>query len=248
MKKLVLALTAVVGLSALSLAQDKVFKPVAGMSSLEVTFDPSTIFNANNYGSTFSLPSTGGLNNGIKYRNWLSENTATRGTFLLGFKNATSPTALISSIGDKVDAKNTYFEWAVQLRPGIERHFSGTKRLSPYMGSELIIGFGSNKYTEQSLDANDAIVESVIKNGTSDVSGNNIAWSYLNGFTIGAGLDFYVAESLYLGLEMNYAFMYNGRFDVKTTLPGQGEVTTNAGSSWFLTPSAGANLRLGWNF
>ena len=252
MKKLVLALTAVVGLSTVTLAQNKVYKPVEGMSSLEVTFDPSSIFNANSSQPTFSLPSIGGLNNGIKYRNWMSANVATRGTFLLGFRNISSPTVLFDSKGDKVDAQNKYFEWAIQLRPGIERHFNGTNRLSPYVGSELIFGYGSNKYTQQDLDTTDAIVESTIKNGDKDFNGTPVSWTYVNGFSIGAGLvagfDFYIAESLYLGLEMNYAFVYNKRAKVVTEIPGSDAVETKTGSNWFFDPSAGANLRLGWNF
>jgi outer membrane protein W len=252
MKKIVLALTAVIGFTVVSVAQDKVYKPVAGMSSLEVTFDPSTIFNANNAGPTFALPSIGGLNNGVKYRNWMSENTVRRGTFLLGFKNISVPTILFKTNGDKVDAQNSYFEWAVQIRPGMEKHFTGTKRLSPYLGSELIVGLGASKYTEQALNASDEIIEATIKNGAQDFAGNYLRWTYVNGFTIGAGLlagfDYYIAESLYLGIEMNYAFVYNNRFKVVTEVPGNDKIETKSGSNWIFNPSAGANFRLGWNF
>ena len=251
MKKVVMIAAAVL-LTVGAQAQDKTYKPVAGMSSLELTFNPSAIFNASTPGATFGLPATGGLNQGVKYRSWANENTVRRGTFLLGFKNSSVATVLFNGAGDRVDAKDTYFEWALQLRPGIEHHFAGTKRLSPYVGSELIIGVGANSYTTESLDAADAIVESYVKNGNQDFAGNGLPWTYANGFTLGAslvaGFDYYIAESLYLGLEMNYAFIFNNGFNVKAQTPGNAEVETKKGSNWYFNPSAGANLRIGWNF
>ena len=246
MKKSLVILGCALGISVTAMAQEKTYKPVEGMTTLEVTFDPSSIFNASKTGSTFALPSTGGLNNGIKYRSWLSNDLAIRNTFLLGFRNTTTPVVLVNSVGDDVDANNSTFEWAVQIRPGVERHFSGTNRLSPYLGSELIIGFGSNSVTTQSLDAADVIVESYVKNGGTQ------GWNYANGFLLGAGLvggfDYYVAESLFIGLELNYAFVYNKPFSVKTKNGDADEVVTKTGSNWYFNPSAGANLRIGWNF
>ena len=251
MKRKLVLLGALVGFVFTTSAQDT-FKPSAGMSSLEVTFDPSSVFNANNGGATFALPGIAGLNQGIKYRNWMSESVAARGTFLLGFKNSTMPTQLMNSNGEMVDAKNTSFEWAVQIRPGVETHFSGTNRLSPYVGSELILGFGANSYKEESLHANDAVVESTIKNGTSDFNGNNNNWTYANGFLIGlgafGGFDYYVAKDLYLGLEINYAFVYNKRNKITTEVAGQEAVETKTGTNLSFAPSAGAILRLGGNF
>lgn len=247
MKKTLVILGCALGIGVSAIAQEKTYKPMSGMNSLEVTFDPSSIFNASKTGSTFALPSTGGLNNGVKVRTWLSDNLAARNTFLLGFQNISNPTQVQNSAGDDVTLTDTYFEWALQLRPGVERHFEGTKRLSPYVGSELIIGFGSNNETTQVLNpTTDQIEESYLKNGT------NQPWSYANGFVLGAGLvggfDYYIAESLYLGLELNYAFVYNKRFNVKQKSPTTDEVITEVGSNWYFNPSAGANLRLGWNF
>ena len=247
MKKIVLTVATLIGLSTMSFAQETSFKPEGGMSSLELTFDPSSIFNASSTGNMFGLSSIGGLNQGIKYRNWMSENMATRGTFLLGFKNSSVPFVVQNSAGEDVDVKDTYFEWAIQIRPGVERHFEGTKRLSPYVGSELIIGYGSNKYSSERLDTADAIVSDVVKNDLTAAT-----WSYANGFSAGigaiAGFDYYIAEDLYLGLELNYAFIYNKANKVKREISGSDVVETKTGSNWYFNPSAGANLRLGWNF
>lgn len=249
MKKSVLILAAIIGLAATTQAQVSTFKPEGGMSSLEVTFDPTAIFNASSGASMFGLSSIGGLNQGIKYRNWMSENMAARGTFLVGLRNISTPYVTLDSDGEEVDIKDVSFEWAVQIRPGVERHFKGTDRLSPYVGSELIIGYGANKYSSERLDTADAVVTDVVKNDMSGTSGN---WYYANGFTVGigaiAGFDYYIAKDLYLGLEINYAVAYNKGNKVKREIDGSDEVETKTASNWYINPSTMANFKLGWNF
>lgn len=228
------------------------FKPVGGMSSLEVTFNPSAIFNSNSNQSAFALTSLGGLNQGVKYRIWKNNQIAARGTFLLGLHSNSNPYKASTSTGEVYDLNKDYFEWAVQIRPGIENHFKGTDRLSPYVGSELILGFSSNKYSEEYLDVNDEKQVATIKNGNSDFTGENISWRYINGWIGGigllAGFDYYVAPCVYLGLEMNYAFVISQRNKIVTEVPGQEKTETKQPWEWHFSPSLGANLRLGWNF
>ncbi len=249
MKKSVLILAAVIGLATTTQAQEDTFKPEGGMNSLEITFDPTAIFNANNGGTMFGLSSIGGLNQGIKYRNWMSENMAARGTFLVGLRNFSTPFVELDSDGEEKDLKNVAFEWAIQFRPGVERHFKGTKRLSPYVGSELIIGYGANKFSSERLDTADAIVTDVVKNDMSGASGD---WYYANGLTLGigaiAGFDYYIAKDLYLGLEINYALAYNKGNKVIREMDGLDTVETKTASNWYINPSTMANLKLGWNF
>lgn len=249
MKKSLVLLTALFGMASISNAQEQTYKPQAGMSSLEITFDPTAIFNSNSGGQMFGLSSIGGLNQGIKYRNWMSENVAYRGTFLLGLQNSSTPDVVQNSSGEDVDVKDTHFEWAIQIRPGVERHFAGTKRLSPYAGSELILGFGANSYKNERLNASDEVVTDVYKNNPNAPNAN---WNYANGFTAGlgliAGFDYYIAKDLYLGVEINYAFIFNQANKIKEEIDGQDAVETKQGSNWYFNPSTGANLKLGWNF
>lgn len=252
MRKILLTTLTLIGLSSASFAQMDSLKPISGMSSLEITFNPAAIFNSNNPSNMFGLTSINGLNQGIKYRNWVSPSMAYRGTFLLGLQNLNTAKLLMSSLGVQIEATDTQFEWALQIRPGVEHHFAGSKRLSPYVGGELIFGYGSNKYTQQNLDSNDVIVESTIKNGNFDFSGNNVVWNYANGFTAGAGLlagfDYYIAKDLYLGLEINYAFVYNQGATMIVETPGNDPFETKRGNNWYFNPSANALVRFGWNF
>ena len=103
MKKSILTVAAAVICAVSVQAQEKTYKPVEGMSSFEVTFDPTAIFNANSNGSMFGLSSIGGLNQGIKYRMWMNENTAARGTFLLGIVNRSTAKTADDSQGNTID-------------------------------------------------------------------------------------------------------------------------------------------------
>ncbi len=94
---------------------------------------------------------------------------------------------------------------------GIEYHLPGTDRMSPYFSGQIGFGRGSN------TDAND-----------NETSSNSM------GFGIGAGLDYYLVENLYVGVE--FGLNYNSSTDendVKTVSTGFG---------------GNSNVRFGWRF
>ncbi|MFN9326115.1 MAG: hypothetical protein ACK6A5_12110 [Flavobacteriales bacterium] len=129
MNKKVLMTVVLAGATTLAMAQ----KPTEGNpSSLEVQV------NLAGEGSTVVSPA-------LKYRYFLSENLAIR--FGLGY-NSSKDTENVTENGDGTggtgtrEVKTSNFNVA----PGIEYHFAGTDRLSPYLG--LAISFGSGKTTE----------------------------------------------------------------------------------------------------
>ena len=90
--------------------------------------------------------------------------------------------------------ENKYRATALYFGLGVEKHFAGTDRLSPYVGAELHVGsyttnFESNK------------TETI---GTS-VKKTNTQIKTAPGFTFGGGLfmgaDYYIAPKVFLGLE-----------------------------------------------
>ena len=279
MKKQLFVFAAALGLTTVALAQEtKTFKPEADDYSIEVTFDPGTIFGAKQV-STFSLPSigttlNGNLNPGIKVRKWKDNQTAYRATVLVGFNAQNTPktdpieTTYFNSNGEAVvvdDLKNSRSEWAIQLRPGIEKHFEGTQRFSPYVGLEAILALGGNSQTEETLtgaDDGSRDIKKIKNDATSSISlpgipqGNQ--FNYLTGFTIGAGaiagFDFYVAKDLYIGLELSYAIAYNAagkRKEIDTPATGdETTIETKGGYTFMFDPStaAGGAFKLGWNF
>ena len=115
--------------------------------------------------------------------------------------------AIITS--SSVDKETSYASTNVNL--GIEYHLSGTDRMSPYFSGQIGFGRGSN------TDENET-----------ETSSNSM------GFGIGAGLDYYLADNLYVGVDfgLNYSSSTDEN-DVRTVSSGFG---------------GNSNLRFGWRF
>lgn len=109
------------------------------------------------------------------------------------------------------DRKGTGFDFNF----GIEKHFKGTSRLSPYIGFDLSIG---TKRTKQSLSTSSYTMD--LKNAWMEViyqpTNNGGYFSSMqlvpNGYTrLGAyavaGFDFYVSKGLYVGYEFNLGYL-----------------------------------------
>lgn len=106
---------------------------------------------------------------------------------------------------------------------GLEKHFTGTDRLSPYVGGDLLVGFNSSK----------------VEQGSNEEKGPN-------GFRVGVrgvfGADYYFAKNLYLGVEAGLGIFYHNTG--KTEING---TTVNDGSNRFeITPSVVGGVRLGF--
>lgn len=254
MKKQLFVFAAALGLSTVAMAQEtETYKPVQGSQSLEVTFDPGAIFGSNG-GNIFALPGLGdanALNQGVKYRTFKkSELLAYRVTALVGFNTFNQSTETQNASGDDVELKTKQSEWAIQLRPGFEKHFTGTKRLSPYVGLEAILGFGANSLAIDELSTvnGDDIETITVKNDAANSA------DFLPGFTFGAGalagFDYYVAKDLYLGLEVNYAFTFTqiGKVKTESTYDGVDDTEISGPSFMSFAPRATAQFKLGWNF
>ncbi len=97
---------------------------------------------------------------------------------------------------------------------GIEKHFLGTKRLSPYIGLELA---GTNKSASHII--NDGSTETTIDNAWRTVSlvNNNFVYGYEEkayfqyGVNLIGGFDFYVAKHFFIGYEVAFE-VYNKEF------------------------------------
>ena len=97
---------------------------------------------------------------------------------------------------------------------GFEYHLAGNDKMSPYFSAGL--NFGGSNVTTNGVEAK-----------TSSL-----------GLGIGAGLDYYVAENIYLGLEiglLNYGSATSGE--------GDNEVTTSG-----MNLGGGSSIRMGWRF
>ena len=199
----------------------------------------------------------------IRARYFVNENIAVRVQLGLGDGLGTpmSESYIYNAPTPGIDAGKTgtfdinRMAWNAQI--GGEYHLAGTDRLSPYFALGLNFGGGSLK--EVSTDAAPGAP------GNSNPS----AFSYANGVStekagkfsmfgvgLGAGLDVYVIENLYLGLELGINFdTYNYKDGEYTYTVVAGSTTTTTTTvtpghkeTYLSTGAMNAAFRLGWRF
>lgn len=222
MKKILIIAAAALFAGSVANAQD-VAKQTGGEQNFEVLFKPLG-------GSPIGI-------NGIKYRQFTSATSAIRASVFLGYGSTTD----IMTMGDK-DYKTVNSNFDISIQPGIEQHFMGTDRLSPYVGAEAVIGFNSTtKKEDQNKPGGDKIV------ALKDTKGNfNVG---VNAF---AGMDFYFADNIYLGAEFGFGILFSKGLTQKSEyFDANGDVAVNeakGGSSFNIGPNAVGAIRLGFLF
>ena len=243
MKKVLLSAALLGGMMFGANAQDEAaasngYKQEAGNKSVELVFNPGAIFGSTG-GSQLSL-----ANNGLKLRSFSSETSAMRLGVNLSIDNATNLRQEDNQAGDPVDLKTKTSTFNLWLRPGIEKHFAGTDRISPYVGGEVIIGLKSSSTKVENMDADDKITEN-------KTTGANATDGITFGLGAFAGVDYYFAKKLYVGAEVGYGLTYFSQATQKYTDgadSGNNNDTTNGGTLNFSPSLATGNLRIGWTF
>jgi len=160
--------------------------------------------------------------NGLKFRKFSSDYSALRFEVFLGYGSDKSVAMQEGANGETDNANPATFDTSgsfdLSLRPGIEKHFDGTNRLSPYVGGLLDVGFGSSSNSNGywSPNSNDPAVT-----GTSGF-GAHTEWEqktkdgyFRFGLNAVAGMDFYFADNIYLGAEFGFGLSYTSFSDTK---------------------------------
>ena len=219
MKKITLILALVTFCSLSASSQD--FKPVPGDFSAEVNFSP---FSSTPINISY-----------LRFRSFNAENRAIRLGVFLGFQHDKPDT------DPNNDEETTNQTIELNIRPGLEKHFEGTDRLSPYIGGELDLAFKLSR-SEIEDDGNETSIEG--------------AWNQFGaerGFTrVGAnlilGADYYIAKRVYLGTEFGFGFEFIKQSDIVFKI-GSTEIDEEKGGSTFqLGPNVNSSIRLGFNF
>ncbi|MDD2982577.1 MAG: outer membrane beta-barrel protein [Crocinitomicaceae bacterium] len=184
----------------------------------------------------------------IRARYFVNENIAARVQLGLGDGAGTpmSKTERVNEfnngtggVGEIVTKNNT---WNAQL--GGEYHLAGTDRLSPFFSLGINFGGGNVTITEENVNfgafSSGWTSEEKIKTN-------------MFGVAVGAGIDFYVVENLYIGLELGLNFNRQNFKDeeyVKTSPGGVSVKTITAGKTQTVLETTALNtgLRLGWRF
>ena len=204
-------------------------------------------YNAND-GMNWTAPS-------LRMRYFVNDNIAARVQF--GFGDG-SPTPSKESYtlyenGDGTGATGTVDinrgSWNSQI--GAEYHLTGNDKMSPYFFGGILFGKGSyeENWASASQDpaSGDYAYDATIKTAGITAGSSSFGW------TLGAGLDYYVAENLYLGLEMGLQSASVKYTDVTTDITFADNTTMKFvdGPSKLGFTSLGAahgSIRIGWRF
>ena len=177
--------------------------------------------------------------NGIKYRKFTSATDAIRATVFLGLESSTDKR--LAENEDETELKDTESEWNVNVAVGKEWHFAGTDNLSPYVGAEVLVGYGQERMVMEGLNPDDDIVETIERQGTFTAGLNAIA-----------GCDVYVADNFYFGGELGFGFLFESMGNMVRETPdgdgGTNETETPGGSSLNIGPTVVGQIRAGFLF
>lgn len=237
MKRHLLAVTALLAGIATTQAQEQ-YRPAGGEKNLELMVAPLG-------GSPVTMA-------GIKYRHFGSATSAMRLGVFVGFDNKSTITQDENSVSKDLELKKKESNITIAVQPGIEKHMTGTDRLSPYMGGYVDLSFTTKNKKEESqltlASGNNEIGYSQTKSGSLGL-----------GLNLVAGFDYYLAKSLYFGTELGFGLattmpMKNKTEDVvlnddmtgTKTVSGDGK--KNNTSSFQIGPNVVGQLRLGWLF
>jgi len=227
MKKLMIfvgALTLTGSLFAQKPASDDAKYSLEGLANLNTTD-----------GMSFAAPS-------LRFRYFVNDNMPSKESYTYA-----------NSTGDKtgtVDIARSAFD--VQL--GAEYHLAGTDKMSPYFTGHIGFGKGSEEQTwtdvfySNPADPTSALgyAEGFSVSATGGYS--TFSWG------VGAGFDYYVADNLYLGLELNLTSRAVTNDDVvkNVTTPASTTPTTitTLGNQMTYTNigAAHGSVRIGWRF
>lgn len=237
MKKVLLSL-AIVATGLAAFAQ----KPAAGDKTIEYNLNFATGTGVTYGILSTTLPGVGEL----RGRYFLSEDMAARCKVGLGMGSVTTKST--GGAGNTITNTHKVSNgFSLALTPGIEKHFAGTDKLSPYVGAELPIGIGGSTTTED--DQKDATGTFATNNSTKTVTGSQ----FNLGLNLLIGADYYFTNSIYLGVEGGMGlFMMgstgDGTFDNTTGGVVAAQVKTLGGSTFNLFGAFGGGVRFGYKF
>ena len=234
MKKLMIfvgALTLTGSLFAQKPASDEAKYSLEGLANLNTTD-----------GMSFAAPS-------LRFRYFVNDNIAARVQFGFGGDGSsvvTTPSSESYTYYENPDGSGATgsvdiarSQWNVGI--GAEYHLTGTDRMSPFFSAGINIGSGS--YTETWANSDGEAYSAVITDAKIEGGYGTFGWG------IGAGFDYYVADNLYLGLELNLTSTSVNNDATTVTVMGNaaGFVPENS-MTYTNIGAAHGSVRIGWRF
>ncbi|TXK45349.1 hypothetical protein FVR03_12490 [Pontibacter qinzhouensis] len=147
----------------------------------------------------------------------------------------------VSHNAEKIDDDANRSNTSVSIAPGVEKHFAGTNRLSPYVGAELPISFSGARYED----------DNVVVRGANSRSGSpSERGAFGLGLNVVAGMDFYIAQNFFTGFEFGAGFGYRKDRDVKVEYKSSGpsDQTIDGYHSTSFNVFSTGGIRIGYAF
>lgn len=221
----------------------------------------STELNFNPFNGSLTLNNA---NAQIKIRKFLPNDIALRLAFTLSYKN--DENKMVNLYGtNPVDYTDQRKSFMVAVNFGTEKHFSGSRRISPYIGWEASLGYKKSK-EELENNSESKTIKGAWQTFEVSYSGQNYYYTtnYIErgfwsaGANVLTGFDFYMAEDFYFGYEIGFGFEYlkystievtkDTEFPDPGTYPNQGTYPDQDGSSWKIGPRLVNGIRIGYTF
>ena len=185
----------------------------------------------------------------LRMRYFVNDNIAARVTIGLGMENTSGNYYEVdpgTGVGTIDESSTT---WSIGL--GGEYHLSGTEKLSPYFSAGVMFGGMSNSIVGTDVDEIfDPLDDALYESGSSHESSGSAS---MFGLGLGAGMDYYVFDNVYLGVELGFSWMSmtdKGGSISSTTAAGTTDITVDSAGSMSDVSLGGGNMgfRIGWRF
>lgn len=196
--------------------------------------------------------------NQIKFRYMISNLSAVRLGFTVNSRRVINNAESVYGTNPyKDDEKQTTTMVGINL--GFERHFAGTRRLSPYIGGEISFAYKWSKDVIDNISSTTTIdgawqQTQVVQttNGSYYITSNNSERGYLSyGLNIVTGFDFYMAKNLFIGYEMQFGFTNKDYSNIDITTTGTTSTSTPTNydnKEFFVGPNIINGIRIGYVF
>ena len=191
---------------------------------------------------------------GISFRKFSADGTsAWRCNLFIGLNSKTDVTAGDTNGVDMPELEEVESGMTISIRPGYEKHFAGTEKLSPYWGAEVSFSMTTAKVETDNAPLNAAGTARDLLVTTKEGDGASTTF----GLGLVAGFDYYIAKNLSLGAEFGFGFSTTSEADIEnqsldTDSSGNNIVVNDpvspGGTSMNVGPNFIGQFKLGWLF